>query len=269
MLRFPDLPAELRHAIWQAALPEHLYPGIYRWHTGLWSWDLIPEGDPEYSAQFPDSVRQTFHWRDFRGPSFDAPMLFVNHESRSIFLSELRKLKVTLVQVENDSSRRWRRLFSLERDVMFVASDDSQEFGEEAEKIAWAHFMDRSSGKTPIRFTIAVSESLIRDRGVDALSEVLADDFGVWPWAIYVVRMQDAQASIDTASASGAALQVANISNWFIHWSVKARTMETRGPASEDATRLLDDIRAICNDPYIYHDSHCDLEIRTAEVVMK
>ncbi|KAF2223551.1 hypothetical protein BDZ85DRAFT_261782 [Elsinoe ampelina] len=266
---FPDLPAELRDAIWQAALPEHLYSGIYRWHPGLWSWDLVPEGDIEYCANFPDSLRLEFNYRDFRGPSFNAPMLFVNHESRSVFLSELRKLKVTLVEVENDSSRRFRRLFRVERDVMFIASDDSLEFGEEAEKIAWAHFMDRSTGKTPTRFTIAVSESLIRDRGVDALAEVLGDEWAVWPWAIYVVKMQDAQASIDTASASGAVLQVANISTWFIHWSVKARTMEIRGPASEDATRLLEDIRAICDGRDIEYDHHEDMEIRTAEVVVK
>ncbi|KAF4556540.1 Hypothetical protein D9617_1g084180 [Elsinoe fawcettii] len=261
MLGFSNLPAELRHTIWQAALPEQLYPSIYRWQSGCWSWDEIPEDDVEYVPQFPDSMRLEFNYKEFRGPSFNAPMLYVNHESRSILLHALRKLKASLVQVKNDSNGQCQRLFNHERDVIFIPSDKLIDFSDEPENLAWEHCMDRETGKTPIAFTIALSESLIRDRGADALADVLRDEYAVWPRAIYILKMQDARASVDAASASGTIMQIANVSAWSIHWRVSARTMEVRGPCSEDATCILNNIRAICDGRPIDYDFLRDMEI--------
>ncbi|KAK0391124.1 hypothetical protein NLU13_0626 [Sarocladium strictum] len=116
---FPELPAEIRLQIWQAALPLHDKPSLFPWRLGCWELRPIPPSDPAYDPATPEFPRLEFK-HDRLHPlrctaSSLTPLLGVSREARHVAQKWVKENGF-----RSSSRGGYTRRFNPERDVIFL-----------------------------------------------------------------------------------------------------------------------------------------------------
>lgn len=85
---FSSLSAELRHQIWQDALPAKVEQALYFYKKGCWSPRHLTEADEEYDPENDElNLNFEFHCNLLDHILIEAPLSLINCEARSIALA--------------------------------------------------------------------------------------------------------------------------------------------------------------------------------------
>ncbi|KAM0234997.1 hypothetical protein ACHAP5_009859 [Fusarium lateritium] len=122
---FKDLPLELRLEIWQHALPTVDLPGLAIYEKGCWQPRFLTPSDWDYDEGDPDNIRFEFRY-ELLPVSLEVPMVFVNHEARSVALSWLQRSGIQIRS--KDGQTYFQRPMNREIDALYLPIDKLEDF---------------------------------------------------------------------------------------------------------------------------------------------
>ncbi|KAM5352776.1 hypothetical protein ACJ41O_005498 [Fusarium nematophilum] len=127
---FPDLPPELRHQIWHAALPPKVGPTLYLFRPGCWHPRWLSETDQGYDPASRDNVNLEFRHDFLNHIQIESSLLLVNREARSIALAWLRQegFGQQICWCEDRIGRAFARAFNPSQDALYIPIDKLDDF---------------------------------------------------------------------------------------------------------------------------------------------
>lgn len=125
---FSHLPPELRTQIWRDALPDEELPALYPYKRGCWHPRWLSPSDEGYSPGPHPNI-----WMEFRHDLLDniqveLPLVFVNHEARSITLAWARQQNINIRFCESRQYHIFTRPFNPNRDALYIMPERLYDF---------------------------------------------------------------------------------------------------------------------------------------------
>jgi hypothetical protein len=167
---FSKLPAELRNLIWEEALPRKFGPTLYVHKDGCWIYQFLKKSDERFDPQIKQ-FDYAFNDQLLDGVQLKLPLLFVNHEARSIALSWVDKIDGIKMQ----RSRRhptFKRTFDPETDVLYLPLD-SDWYEDHMSPLYKRPLVDNNYSIWSLVKRIALPEKMIIDNPQDTLCDLL------------------------------------------------------------------------------------------------
>ncbi|OAA75732.1 hypothetical protein LEL_07720 [Akanthomyces lecanii RCEF 1005] len=163
--RFPDLPAELRNAVWRAALPDDVGPSLFFYRNrGCWRVRRLNESDPEFIPV--DGELEMKFRTDLLGydNQYQVPLIFVNHEAHSLAVSWLDEHGIK-IKILRPKQYIFTRPFDYDSDVLYIADDKWKDFcSEPGDRQHAADLLNRNHTIPNTVSRYAVSEKLFLQR---------------------------------------------------------------------------------------------------------
>lgn len=125
---FPRLPTELRMKIWRVALPDEDRPALYPYKRGCWCPRWLSPSDPGYDPNCEPNIDLEFRHDLLEDIQVDLPPVFVNREARGIALTWAHQHDIKMRFCKNRQCHVFTRPFKLERDVLYIAPNRSNDF---------------------------------------------------------------------------------------------------------------------------------------------
>ena len=192
---FPSLPAELRHQIWQDALPDKIHQPLYSYKKGCWTPRLVTESDPDYDFENPHlNLNFEFRHELLDDVEFEVPLFYVNREARGFALAWVREQGLAIRFHRGRGCVVFVRAFDPKHDTLYVPFNKWDEFFREPfDRNFEPDLMERNVNLPGPAFTrVAMSEAVLRSED-NSLCEFF--DYYVSVREVFVIV--DAQPDLD------------------------------------------------------------------------
>ena len=193
---FSSLPAELRVQIWRDALPVRAGPALHFYKPGCWIPRYLSESEPGY---YPDNndlnLELEFHYELLDRPQIEVPLVYVNHEARSVSLAWIREQGIETHFRDDRRRPVFVRPFDPSYDAIYVPLDRWHDFDREPHERLWQPDLHgKLVNMGPNLWRIAVPEALLQSGG-DSLSDILDSYFSLR--ALFVVAGAQPDFAVD------------------------------------------------------------------------
>ena len=170
---FTNLAPELRHQIWNAALPDEIGPVLYFYKTGGWH--------PQHPGNDESYVDLEYRHDLLDAVQIEIPLFFVDREARHIVLAWIQKQNIKMRVYAHEDGQLQAPVFMSHfdpvHDVLYIAVDKWNEFlCEPDDRCFQPDMVDQFIHVHPANITrIAMPEALFRGEGevAAALAELI------------------------------------------------------------------------------------------------